>query len=65
MTVDEFDGLQCNRCGGIERLGQPIPLGLEHRDGRPANNRLANLELLCPNCHAQTTTYRSKNRKRA
>jgi len=29
------------------------------------NNQLENLELLCPNCHAQTPTYRSRNRKRA
>lgn len=56
---------RCNMCGGTDWLGQPIPLELEHRDGNPANNELKNLELLCPNCHAQTPTYRSRNRKRA
>ena len=55
----------CNKCKGREWLGQPIPLELEHRDGNPMNNQLENLELLCPNCHAQTPTYRSRNRKRA
>jgi hypothetical protein len=55
----------CNRCRGTDWLGLPIPLELEHRDGNPLNNRLENLELLCPNCHAQTPTYRSRNRKRA
>ncbi len=55
----------CNKCGGTEWMGEPIPLELEHRDGNPSNNVLGNLELLCPNCHAQTPTYRSRNRKRA
>jgi hypothetical protein len=54
----------CNRCGGTEWLGQPIPLELEHRDGNSANNSLENLELLCPNCHALTPTYRGKNKNR-
>lgn len=27
------------------------------------NNALDNLELLCPNCHTFTDTYKSKNRK--
>lgn len=56
---------RCNKCRGTEWLGEPIPLELEHRDGNPTNNQLSNLELLCPNCHAQTPTYRSRNRKRA
>jgi hypothetical protein len=56
---------KCNKCGGVEWLGQPIPLELDHRDGNSKNNNLENLELLCPNCHAQTPTYRGKNRKRA
>lgn len=56
---------RCNKCGGTEWMGRTIPLELEHRDGNPANNHLDNLELLCPNCHAQTPTYRSRNRKRA
>lgn len=56
---------RCNKCGGTEWLGQLMPLELEHRDGNPDNNALGNLELLCPNCHAQTPTYRSRNRKRA
>lgn len=56
---------RCNKCRGTEWLGEPLPLELEHRDGNPGNNQLSNLELLCPNCHAQTPTYRSRNRKRA
>lgn len=41
----------------------PMPLELHHKDGERRNNVLNNLELLCPNCHAQTDNYRGKNKK--
>ena len=53
---------QCANCRNIERLGQPIPLELNHINGDHSDNRLLNLRLLCPNCHALTPTYRGKNR---
>ncbi|WP_082612282.1 MULTISPECIES: HNH endonuclease signature motif containing protein [unclassified Nocardioides] len=65
LVREEIFVAQCNKCGGTEWMGQPMPLELEHRDGNSCNNVLANLELLCPNCHAQTPTCRSRNRKRA
>ncbi len=52
---------RCERCHRDRWNGQPIPLELEHVDGRRENNRLSNLRLLCPNCHAQTPTYRGRN----
>lgn len=39
-----------------------IPLELHHKDGNHYNNDLANLEILCPNCHAQTDNYSCKKR---
>jgi len=54
---------RCERCSLTTWLGQPIPLELHHRDGDRTNNVLSNLELVCPNCHAQTDNYRAKNRK--
>ena len=41
--------------------GLPIPLELDHINGRRDDNRLENLRLICPNCHAQTPTYRGRN----
>ena len=52
---------KCECCGLSEWLGQPIPLELHHKDGDRNNNTLDNYELLCPNCHAFTDSYRGKN----
>jgi hypothetical protein len=54
---------KCYSCFLEEWLSVPIPLELEHKNGNHSDNRLDNLTLLCPNCHAQTSTYRGKNRK--
>lgn len=35
---------------------------LEHKDGNSENNSIENVELLCPNCHSETDTYKGKNR---
>lgn len=51
----------CEVCGLTEWNGLPIPLELDHINGRRDDNRLENLRLICPNCHAQTPTYRGRN----
>lgn len=55
---------KCNNCNNTEWLNAPIPLELDHISGDRFDNRLENLRLLCPNCHAQTDTYRGKNKKK-
>lgn len=55
-------GNACMICRNAVWLGQPIPIELDHIDGDPDNNVEANLRLVCPNCHAQTSTYKGKNK---
>jgi hypothetical protein len=55
---------KCYECGLTEWRGHPIPIELEHKNGINTDHRLENLTLLCPNCHAQTSTYRGKNKRK-
>ena len=53
---------RCNRCGqGTVWNDLPLVLELNHIDGVNNNNELSNLEIICPHCHSQTKTYKSKN----
>lgn len=54
---------KCYQCLNTNWLDKKIPLELEHINGINTDNRIENLTLLCPNCHALTNTYRGKNIK--
>jgi hypothetical protein len=56
-------GNKCQKCGSFKWNGSIIPLEIHHIDGDKKNNKLSNLMVLCPNCHAQTSNYKSKNMK--
>lgn len=55
---------KCSKCGWGEinlHTGN-IPLEVEHIDGNHLNNQEGNLDLLCPNCHSLTSTYKGANK---
>jgi DNA-binding CsgD family transcriptional regulator len=52
---------RCERCGISEWLGRPLSVALHHVNGDRLDNRVENLELLCPNCHSQTDTFGGRN----
>lgn len=55
---------KCERCGIEKWLEEEITFDLHHIDGNNENNDVANLQLLCPNCHSLTPNYRGRNKKK-
>jgi hypothetical protein len=51
----------CAECGNNGWWNnKPLILQLDHKNGDNKDNRLENLQYLCPNCHTQTPTYCGK-----
>ncbi|MFE4262304.1 HNH endonuclease [Streptomyces sp. NPDC056883] len=49
---------ECAHCGTPpEWLGLPMTLEIDHINGDWSDDRRENLQLLCPNCHAITSTW--------
>jgi AcrR family transcriptional regulator len=60
-------GLKANRCeicGVEEWLGAPLSMALHHVNGDGSDNRLENLQMLCPNCHSQTENFAGRAKRR-
>jgi hypothetical protein len=54
---------RCERCGLHRWQGDELPLALHHVNGDRDDNRIENLELLCPNCHALTANFSGRKRR--
>jgi hypothetical protein len=52
---------RCENCGLDEWRGSPLKVTLHHVNGDPYDNRLENLQFLCPNCHSQTPNFGGRN----
>ena len=59
----KFKENKCEICGITEWLEKPIVCELHHINGNSTDNRVENLQILCPNCHSQTENFRNKNQK--
>jgi hypothetical protein len=55
------NGIECSKCHETHKLGEVIPIEIDHINGDFKDNRLENCRLLCPTCHAMTPTYKAKN----
>lgn len=44
-------------------MGKPLALEIDHINGDNTDNRIENLQIICPHCHSQTETFRGRKKK--
>lgn len=66
LVAEGLKEYKCEQCGcNGEWCGKPITLELHHINGNHYDNRLENLQILCPNCHSQSPTHKRRKYKDA
>jgi len=63
LIRDGIKFAECESCHASNWLDGSLPLELHHINGDRHDNRLENLRLLCPNCHALTDNHAGKAHK--
>ena len=60
----EKTNFKCEKCGfeGVNPYTNNSILQIHHMDGDSSNNHEDNLQVLCPNCHAMTDNFGSRNK---
>jgi predicted HNH restriction endonuclease len=55
---------KCSECGWdkINTKNNKSPLEVHHKDGDYKNNKIENLQVLCPNCHSLTDSHKNLNK---
>jgi hypothetical protein len=54
LYLQEVRGNKCELCNCDPiHNGKPLKFELHHKDGNSDNNKIDNLQLVCPNCHSQ------------
>jgi 5-methylcytosine-specific restriction endonuclease McrA len=64
LTSDGKRPYACEQCKLSDWLGQYIRLQVHHKNGDNLDNREENLQILCPNCHSQTSNFAGRNNRR-
>lgn len=64
LVEEGFKEYKCECCGISKWMNKSIELHIHHLNGISNDNRLSNLQLLCPNCHSITDNFRTKGKGR-